>query len=400
MKWKNKGHEFDAHGEYFKKVKRIYLYGAVESAKQIIEHLEFATKEIEPEKKDYDFCFVDRDAEKQKEGFGGLKVISPDEFYNEFSEMNGIVVLCMNETSTQDVWNEISNRGIKRTFNAFSTYEFYRYMSLFVYYKYKKLFLHAVDMYNHTICNLKCKHCCIQHHRGYHHQRSFEEMKENIDYLFQKVDNVGIMFFGIAEGFLGGESLSKSIQYIVENYSDRFMVIEIVTNGTVIPLQGFIDSLKTPKVRVAVDDYTDNVDLARKQIRNVVKLLDENSINYAVLKREYWEEYEFGTTKDLESNKYGEKYRDCICHAKGFAYIGYNENSHRVYSCVHQTINAYLKIVQEDEDDSVSLDECTPLELIEFLLGYSNKGYLSGCAQCNGAFEGAEALHIPVAEQL
>lgn len=87
--------------------------------------------------------------------------------------------------------------------------------------------------------------------------------------MFAKIDYIGIMNFGIAEGFLGGKTLEYALQYIINNYSDRFEVIEIVTNGTIVPNEPLLNILKSSKIRVVVDDYTDNVLLAKEKIEKL-----------------------------------------------------------------------------------------------------------------------------------
>lgn len=400
MKWKNRGHEFDELGEYYKQTKIIYLYGARPAAKPILEQIEYAIKKANQQVLDVDIKFVDRDLTKQKQLFLGKEVISPEEFREQFLKNHGIVVLCMNENSTEEVSKSLETHNMQRKFHVYSVYEFYRYLSLFVCYRYQKLYLHIVDMFVSTYCNLNCEHCCVRTYQGIRKRRTVPEIKENIDEMFRKIDYVGIMIFGIGEGFMGGSPLESALEYITEKYADRFCVIEIVTNGTIVPKDSLIKVLQNRKIRVVVDDYTDHVQLAAVNYPLVTKCLSENDVQFSGLKREYWEEYEFGNVADDNIESLDKKLGDCICHAKGFAYIGYGNASARIYSCVHQTINAYQNIVTETEDDGIDLNSSDPLEIIEFLLGYTEKGYLSACTQCNGAFEGKESNHIPVAVQI
>lgn len=400
MKWTNRGHEFDELGELYKNIKKIYFYGASLSAKPLMNQIESTIKHFNNGILDVQFEFVDRNIKKQKDVFLNTQVISPDIFYSNFDKKNEIVVLCMNDRGAVEVWNELKKHSIERKTNAYNIYEFYRYLSLFMYYRYNKFFLHFLDMFVHTNCNLNCKHCCVHTYRNVRIHRTKNEIIKNIDEMFAKIDYIGIMNFGIADGFLAGEPLEEALRYIINKYANRFEIIEIVTNGTVMPGRELLKILKSSKIRVAVDDYTDNVLLAKEKIEMVTQCLKNNGVNYSVLKREYWEEYEFGNVIDSNKEMLGSKLTNCICHAKGFAYLGYGQPASRIYSCVHQTINAYLKMVEEVDDDGIDLMKSPPLEIIEFLLGYTQKGYLSACQYCNGAFEGEEKLHIPVAVQI
>ena len=154
-------------------------------------------------------------------------------------------------------------------------------------------------------------------------------------------------------------------------------------------------------MRIAVDDYRENVELARKNYDKVITTLESNHVNFSSLCREYWYVSDFGkgTTSENEE-QLCHKYWNCINEAKGFPYIGYKNGTNKLYSCVFQTINAYLNLIEEKEEDGLDLAVAEPIEIIEFLLGYAEKGYLSACTNCSGMFEGVDVNHVPVAVQL
>ena len=401
MKWYKRGHEFDEMEEYYKNTKEIYFYGAVQSAEPYIEELERAIREANDGILDINISFVDRSIEKQRNLLCGKKVNSPQVFYEEFFNKSALTVLCIAEDRAQEVWEQMKQHGIKRKQHAFTAYDFFKYLSLFIWYRYKKTYLYMIDIFAHTLCNLNCKHCFVQTYRGVRKQADITNMKHIIDVIFNKIDFLEKGYFGIAEGFLGGGVFEEAFNYIVKNYSKKFNEIQVVTNVTIIPQQSLIEILKHKQVRVIVDDYRDNVKLARENYSKVIQILEKNDIRYESLKRPNWDESCFGERRTVENveqlcNKVGE----CNCHAKGFPYIGYKEGTTRMYSCVFHAINTYLNLIEEHDDDSLDFATATPLEIIEFLLGFSEKGYLSACAYCNGMFEGIEVNHVPVAVQL
>lgn len=401
MKWCNRGHEFDEMEKYFQNTKEIYIYGAVENAVPLIKQLERAICKANNGIVDINISFVDRNMEKQKNNFFDKKVKSPQVFYEEFFNKSALTIVCISENNAKEVWTQLEQHGIKRKRHAFSEYEFYRYISLFIWYRYRKAYLSVIDIFAHTYCNLNCKHCFVQTYRGVRKQANISDLKHVIDVVFSKIDFIEICWLGIAEGFLGGFVFEEAVKYIINNYSTKFNEIHIVTNGTVIPTQPLIEILKQKRIRVIVDDYRDNVKLARENYCKVIEILKENNIRYDSLRRLHWDESCFGERRTAENeeqlcNKVGE----CICHAKGYPYIGYHEGTTRIYSCVFHAINAYLGIIEECDDDSLEFATATPLEIIEFFLGYSEKGYLSACQYCNGMFEGIEVNHVPVAVQI
>ena len=257
-------------------------------------------------------------------------------------------------------------------------------------------------MFLHTGCNLNCRGCIVQTYQGVRKRRSAQQIKKNLDDMFRHIDFVGIMNFGISEGFLGGHELEEVLKYVSARYADRFLEIGITTNGTILPPQSLIDVLKEVKASVTVDDYRENVALARENYPKVIEILQKNNIRYSELKRVYWDQLDFnGGNELIETNEevLSKKLGDCIS-MKGFIYIGYHEQPNRIFSCCQQAINTYLNIVDEVDDDGLDLETASTIEVIEFLMGYTEKGYLSACTRCNGAFEGVEMTHIPVAVQI
>lgn len=400
MKWENKGHEFDTLGELYKNVNKIYLYGASDNAKEFLECLNNALDRFDGGCRDLDIYFVDRDENKQRDLFLGTVVLSPDEFVRGFNVTNSIVINCVTEVRQDEVWKILEEIVTGRKIDAYNMYEFYRYLSLFIYYRYNKFYLHLVDFYLHTYCNLNCEGCFVQTYRGVRIRISESDIKRNLDLLFEKADYIDTITFGISEGFLGGNGLIEALNYLNVNYPDRYQKVDIVTNGTLIPDEELLQELRAMKVRVIVDDYRENVELANEKYPIVIKKLKENNVRFIELKRDHWDESAFGEKKiDENHQKLSDKINRCVNHAKGFPYIGYGNGECRIYSCVFQAINAYLHLVDEQESDFLILRDSSPIEILEFILGYSQKGYLSACESCKGIFDGVRVNYIPVARQ-
>ncbi len=58
-----------------------------------------------------------------------------------------------------------------------------------------------------------------------------------------------------------------------------------------------------------------------------------------------------------------------------------------------------LKYEKTDYFDAKDLTESTKKEFMEYMLGYSEKGYYNYCTACNGSFN-VNNKKIPVGEQL
>jgi len=398
MKWRNKGHEFDFHIDYYKKTKVIYFYGCVYN-KAFIDLLTWAIKKVNNGSLDVDFIFVDRDIEKQNKPFCGYPVISPELFIEQFINKNDIVITFVSDNSLRALLSQLLGLSIfERRLNLFTEYEFFRYATVFIWSRYNKLYLHMVDVFISSHCNVNCRDCCIQVPRGQKRMTSFENLTKNIDALLSFADYVGFLLYGMGDGLIY-HSLDKVFDYTGLSYGDRVYKQRVVTNGTILPNEAVLSALHRNNVNVVVDDYRENIPLAREKFPKVIETLSRKCIDYEILLREYWEDFQFGSydNSHLDTTQLTAFMSECISGCRGFPFWGYDPS--KVFSCLFQTVSNHLKLVDETEDDFIDWSRITKAEFIEFVLGYTNKGYLSACTKCSGIFEGRTARRIPVAIQ-
>ena len=136
-----------------------------------------------------------------------------------------------------------------------------------------------VDMTITTKCTLNCRHCNL--FIPYHKEQinfSFEEMKNNIDLFFERIDFV--TYFGL----IGGETflnpdLEKCIRYLGENYRKQIGKITVVTNGTVTPPESLLEAIKKYDMYLSISDYTKEVPYDKK-IDALVERAKEYGIDY------------------------------------------------------------------------------------------------------------------------
>jgi len=128
-------------------------------------------------------------------------------------------------------------------------------------------------------CNLNCKLCGA--YASYYEKADDPSVSEQMSYIkkyFEIIDHVEL--FTISGG---GPLLYKNLPEFLDRffeYSDRFDKLEIITNGTVIPSQNLINSVKqygNKIYRFLVDNY--NISSKISEIRSA---LDENNIPYIV----------------------------------------------------------------------------------------------------------------------
>lgn len=148
------------------------------------------------------------------------------------------------------------------------------------------------DMTITTKCTLNCRHCNL--FIPYHKEKinfSYEELKENIDLFFERIDFV--TYFGL----IGGEiflhpDLEQIICYLGENYRKQIGRITVVTNGTVTPTESLLDAIKKYDMYLSISDYTDVVPYSRK-IEELIVRAKEKGIDYSRNSSIEWTDFGF-----------------------------------------------------------------------------------------------------------
>jgi molybdenum cofactor biosynthesis enzyme MoaA len=109
--------------------------------------------------------------------------------------------------------------------------------------------------------------------RHYPCETKIKSVSRFIDSMTDK--KIGIVSIGGGEPFLHPQ-LPKFIESF-SAYSDRISLLEIVTNGTVIPRQELLDALRSQKVNVLLDNYGPELSVRLNEVR---ALFDENKVEY------------------------------------------------------------------------------------------------------------------------
>ena len=252
------------------------------------------------------------------------------------------------------------------------------------------------------ICNLKCKFCATRspylRNLKIH---TVEEMMEMVSRMFKIIDHVHHI------GFSGGEPLLyKDLPILINElmkYKDQFELIEIITNGTIVPSEELISAIKKCGKkfwRFIIDDY--GKDLSKK-IPEIVDVLEENQIEFRI--NDYCSEdmwgggwTDFGTyCEELHTpEEAAEILKKCIYKSRDFCYIlhgGIVDPCGRSY----MRIDAGLEVNPEEYidlfDDSVTIEQQR-----DKIRRINNATHLDFCRYCNGLYPGCK--RIKPAEQL
>lgn len=369
MKWKNKGHEFDELGKIFKKNKDLLVIGNEESLKNIKKELDFLNTKIE---------------------YKILKEVFSIPILSGFKLKNKTIVIADNN---QETLEKLKNfKFIKHNENVFLAEDFLKkYLSIFSIYVYDKIYAGTgTCLILTTHCSLNCQYCLnyepyIKNKR----HRDFEELKSDVDAFFKYFDKVRYFSLSGGEPFLYPK-FKEIIEYVGGNYINKISEFSTVTNGSIVPSDELLLTIKKYNMELVIDNYTKNAPHIKKAYEELIEKCKKNEVNYITCGETDIKFFKSFPPKE-DYTKYTEeqlvnKYLKCKKFYDGFT-IKYN----KLHSCCYAGFADTANLVKADENDFFDLDNPKDIygggykkELIEFRLGYTEKGYVNFCKYCDG----------------
>ena len=232
-------------------------------------------------------CVIDQDVNKQGKLWNNKPIISYEEA-KEIIKNKKIVVM-----AAHTAYNEISEFLEKQGFVEFKDYcRIGQFICEWFWNTKKMNCVYHVDMTITTRCTLNCRNCnmFIPYHKK-HFDYTFDELKSNIDLFFERVDYVA--YFGLIGGEpLLNENLYKVIEYLHENYIDKFGKITFTTNGTMIPSDKLVNVMKKYSMLMEISNYALNTNYDKK-LQDLKKMLEEEKINYSIRPSLVWCDFGF-----------------------------------------------------------------------------------------------------------
>lgn len=387
MKWTNKGHQFDKMAEKLKSFRRIYIYGAGEIGKNVADRVSYLGVEIR---------FVDRDKNKQSAAINHYPVISPEEFVHEKNAYGDsfIVVFAVARYHYFYLSKYLLGDGYIENIDFFF-YDIFLavYLNILSVYKFNKVYIEQISQMVTTHCSLKCRDCIIS--IPYQKEKkhiSLEQLKQDADLLFSKVDFVNYYGPGGGEIFLYPD-LAQFLGYVVDNYLKQIGTVLLITNATVLPDEKVMKVIAENNLKIRISIY-ENFDGWKEKRDKFIALCDKYSIKYSEDKVDEWIDMGWNEQRALTILRAQTMFEQCDATCKGFA------DGVEHYCLQGQYANMARSISDENGETLNFRDLSTDKKVIlEYNLGYSEKGYLGICGQCNGYFE-INQKRIPVAEQL
>lgn len=392
MKWNDKGNQLNEIGKIIlqKCSEGVFLYGAGIIGKDFAKTL-----------KKYQLCkgFVDNDSSKQGMRIEGLPVLSYDEYLKCHS--GTMLVITMSLKNTDSIVKNLLKDGFVSEQDFVLKDKFIQdILPILFWYKHKKVFLPMSQISLTERCTLKCKKCahgCFNVSMDYP-DLSFKRVCNSIDNLFRYVDFLDELVL------IGGEpllhkDLSDVVKYIGERYRDRVNRFSITSNGTIIPSDELLFVSKKYNVFFRISNYAVSLPQLERQYKKIEAKILAYDVEMQLYSADYWMDYGFDYVKrECDDNELISVFDAChtLCHEVQDDKFYYCIMAHTVAN------NLHFDVGKEDyfllEKASGKQLERNKLLVLEYTLGYSEKGYLDMCRHCNGA--DAKKYLIPVAEQI
>jgi hypothetical protein len=340
---------------------------------------------------------VDDDKSLQNTFIDGVIIKSPEELGGE-DHANAKIII----TPYCGMHSEIIAQLKKMGYNESNFCHSYDITTLWNYLYKDKVSLPEIALLITTACPLKCKGCIV--YRPYYHdykQFPLKSIISDIDCMFSHMDFVYHICLAGGEPLLHSD-LAEIIQYLQENYKNRYSKIRMNTSATVLPKPKVLQMMNEAGCYISISDYGDNCRKFQK-IDQLTKLLEQNDIEYRV-------QAQFGFSRDIcglwsnfgspliPRNRTDEEnrtlFKNCTDNCKWI-------HNQMLFSCPNITGAVGGGIYSPEKSDYIDLSKSSDkLAIVKMFLGYNERGYLSFCDRCDGYGAAVNNNYISAGEQV
>lgn len=331
---------------------------------------------------------VDNDASKWKTKTDNISIYSPDMLSKEDKSAKIIV--------TSDYYfNEISKQLSDMLFIEYDNFVCAKdVLPQLIFTNNSKVNLFNTAFYITSKCTLKCKYC-VQMSPYIKNKTNFtiESIKKDFENYFNIVD------FVYKVTLVGGEpllydKLTELIKWLTENYGKRFLEVNIITNGTIIPNDELLNICKINNIIFDISVYEDIVSNSKREM--LIKKLLDNNIKFSLVYHKSWTKLWRNDEPEKISSVNKIKFKACNNKCRSVFNSKY-------FFCA-QPVAELLLDKDNFVDDYFDLS-CDKNDIYINKLNFVNyealnikKGYISTCEKCNGFNN--KNYSIPIAEQL
>ncbi len=376
MKWKNKGHEFDGVYDNISKRNKYYLYGAGDYGSLFYSMV----------KNDLNILgFID--SNKKEKTMCGLHVYSLEDI--KLTEDVAIIVTA-SQFARIGIISKLKELGYKQNDEYYIIEVF---LSVYYAYNHGRVYFTNISMLPSTLCNLNCE-CCLNFNQFAKKPdiRPIEKVKEDIDLFFSAVDKVMLYHFSGGETFLYKDAV-EVIKYLCVNYRHRIGDLRMITNGTIVPKDEVLQALSVYDFELYIDDYREAVPQFSDKFDMLISKLQEFKIRYRINKDSAW--IDLAPTK-TDNSHFSES--ELIRHFDTCSQSWQELRDGKLYSCNYDGYATVAGINAPQVEEIYDLRTYTKdkvKEIVEFRLGYNNKGYTNLCTHCRGFREENHVTMMP-----
>ncbi|MDR2802738.1 MAG: 4Fe-4S cluster-binding domain-containing protein [Treponema sp.] len=227
-------------------------------------------------------CIMDRNPALHGTDYNGIPIFVPD----EFNDKDIHIVICLDQVF-MPVLRKLRNMGFKKLL-PYYFYVFDKEITLdtstvedaesFCYDKWRlsrpaENVLDSIDVPVTMKCSLRCKDCSnLMQYFDKPAHADFDIMRRSIEKIFKVIDHI----FEVR--VLGGEPFMFPDLYryieIIKQYSSKYTICSVLTNGTIIPSQKNLDALKDSNITLQISEYNN----PRQKIPELLNLCEQNGI--------------------------------------------------------------------------------------------------------------------------
>lgn len=224
-----------------------------------------------------------------------------------------------------------------------------------------------------TKCSLRCKHCSnLMQYYGEDtvvaQDYNIEDINSDLDKLLNVVDRVWQLVVVGGEPFMN-KDLVKILERLIS--SKRIKIINLITNGTIIPNEVLLTVMQNPKIQVTVSDYGK---VAKNKDR-VLKVLQSFRIKYRFIEAMEWvdrgEIIKRGRTVDELINLYGACISKCTTLMNG-----------KIYNCEVYSNGVNLGYMEESKDEIIDIRNISKENFSKALKIILSRNHIHACDYC------------------
>lgn len=391
MRWQKKSRELEKYAKELQLLienkRKIYIFGAGMVGKKLLSVLKFYECET---------VFIDNNIDKQGKLIEDTVTVSLDTYLDA---RDGYIVVAVSAANVFSIVKQLEEVPLQHGVDFWLNEEFSNYIfPVLSTYCYNKSYMALAQISLTERCSLRCKKCahgCFAVRKDAK-DLSLSKVYKSADSFFAKVDFVKEFVLIGGEPLLY-EDLAQVIRYIGGKYRRQIGTYSITTNGTIIPNEDILTACKTYGVLFNISNYEQQIPQLEERHKQIITILKENNILHSLGQVEKeWVDYGFDyVNRNASAEELIKVFDACKTPCR-------EVRENKLYYCVMARSVSENLGYGVGQDDYLDLDrlegENYKKELLEFTLGYSEKGYLDMCNYCHGAE--AKNYPIPAAEQI